>query len=160
MKSLHDMDHWWIGWMKYNPEACYKVNTDLKATLTADATGPLYPTVLRYSSLWAGYMVCTYDCMRILLLFILQQIPLPPQELCVYSQGLLADPFNESPLLGISSDIQGLAREVLQSFDYCYEQSGGFMGTFCIVCIFDQVAQSLNWSQREIEWLSSVKRES
>lgn len=94
IESLHELDRWWREWIIHSPEACERADTDPKTTMTADATGPLYLTVLRYSDLWAGYMVCTHHCIRILLLYILQQLSVTSQEFWISSE---EDQFRSRP---------------------------------------------------------------
>jgi hypothetical protein len=58
------------------------------------------------------------------------------------------------PLLGLSSDVEALARETLRSTDYCYVQSGKFIGTYCILLPLDIANSCFDEDSREARWLS------
>lgn len=59
-------------------------------------------------------------------------------------------------MLGISSDKTALAHELLRVFDFCYEKSGGFMGTFCVVTVLDEAYGALKKGSREANWVAGT----
>ena len=156
--SLAELDEWWHGWIIEDPQACYEIESTIDSTVIIDEDGPLFPTVLRYTSLSAAYLACTYDCGRIILLYLQRCLDMfVGDQLDVVSGRInktyLSANDNEGPLLGLCYDPTKLAHEILRSFDYCCEQAGGFMASFCVMVIENIEYGALKPDSREAKWL-------
>jgi len=155
--SLDELDDWWRGWITENPQVCYEIESAPDSTVILDDDGPLFPTVLQYTSLSAAYLVCTHNCGRILLLHlqrclgVLATDPLSTSD--AHSETVASDEHNKAPLLGICSDSRALAHEIMRSLDYCFEQAGGFMASFCVRVLQNEEYDTLDPGSREAEWL-------
>jgi hypothetical protein len=147
LATMSDLDSWWNEWALMNPRVCWTVKTNTQSTVLVDSDGPLYPTSLEYTSIDAAYIVSAYDAARILLLQVLTSLGLQAAPDFVQN-----DPTGSS-LLGISSDISGLAHEIVRSIEYCSTQSGHFMGSFSGILILDIAYSALERGSRVRKWL-------
>jgi hypothetical protein len=151
-----DLNSWWSGWISQNSNSATVVMSDEKLLIirTRDAEGVLFPTILQFDNLSNAYTVILYDALRILLLQASEKLltltPFDTQELIICHEQI---PPN-GPLLGLSSDVKALAREILRSMDYCYVQSGKFIGTYCILLSLDIANGCFDEDSREARWLS------
>lgn len=150
-----DLNSWWSGWISQNPNSASVVESEAEIIniRTRDAEGVLFPTILQFDSLSNAYAVILYDAARILLLQAWQKlstlIPCNAQELIVCHEQIQPNGI----LLGGSSDVEALAREILKSMDYCYVQSGKFIGTYCILLSLDIAHSCFEEGSREARWL-------
>jgi hypothetical protein len=160
--SLEELNCWWQYWMASklgNPEFCQEILLDTETTLyTKDANGVIFPSILVYDGLRTGYTVCTYNAARILLLeaiVMLSQTPSPLNSNDYLSMLNTNNNNNQGPLLGISSDVSGLAREIFRSAEYLHIKSDEFMVSFTSMFIFDIAYSALDPESREAKWLLS-----
>jgi hypothetical protein len=151
-----DLNSWWSGWISQNSNSATVIAPDAKEMniRTRDAEGFLFPSILHFDNLSNAYTVILYDAVRILLLQASQKLltltPLNAQELIVFHDQIQPN----EPLLGLSSDVEALAREILRSMDYCYVHSGKFIGTYCILLSLDIANSCFEEDSREAIWLS------
>ncbi|PQE10552.1 Fungal transcriptional regulatory N-terminal protein [Rutstroemia sp. NJR-2017a BVV2] len=162
--SIRTLDSWWKTWSRMYPHICREIPVTPEDAFMTDSTGIVFATKMTYDNLWIAYTVCNYDVARILLLQILQRITeakesvFPPpfygsidstqhEHLCEAVEN------KPSPLLGITSDIKGLAHEVFRSIDYINSQSRQFMVSFTSLFIFDVAYYALDARSREAQWL-------
>jgi len=152
--SLNELDNWWSGWIAANPQACDEIQSTSDSTVMVDDDGPLFPTILRYSSLSVAYLVCTHNCGRILLLYVQRCLGiLAVDRPSANNESGISDNTTTQPLLGICSNSISLAHEVLRSLDYCFEQAGGFMGSLCVMVLQNEKYGALDPVSREAAWL-------
>jgi hypothetical protein len=156
MKSVLELNSWWRQWIIDNPKLCREVKPNPKTTVTVDAEGPLFATILQYNKLWDAYTLFSYICARLFLLHILRTLTPVYEDFSAilgYPDDFVLDEPNNTPLLGITSDMIALGHELLHSFDYCYAYSGGFMGSFCVVTVLDAGFGALMPGSREANWV-------
>lgn len=146
---IEALNAWWRYWVDKHPAACQEHFPSLESTSTRDSEGLLFPSLLRFSDVWDAHAVCLYNIARILLLHI--WINLPQQS--VPDATFLLDEANDTPLLGISSDIKGLAHEIVRAYEYCHDDSRRFVGTFCIILPQDIAYECLDPNSREARFL-------
>jgi hypothetical protein len=155
-----DLNSWWSGWISQNSNSATTVPSDSRPIniLTNDVEGPLFQTILQFDNLSNAYTVILYHAVRILLLQALQKLltltPFDIQELIACDEQTQP----HLPFLGLSFDVEVLAREILRSMDYCYMQSGKFIGTYCIFLSLDIANSCFEEASREARWLSKNKR--
>jgi hypothetical protein len=127
----------------------------LENSLLRDEEGPLFDSSLFYDNIWTTHAYSLFNTTRILLLKTWK-------TLCNASNEPLENPIldepNDSPVLGITSDIVGLAKEVIRSLDYCHHPSRQFMGTFRAVLPQDVAYACLDPESREAKFLESSCR--
>ena len=151
-----DLNSLWSGWINQNWNSATVVASDAKSTnvRTRDAEGVLFPTILQFDNLSNAYAVILYNAVRILLLQASQKLlalhPFDAQDLIVCHEEIQSN----VPLLGLSSDAKALACEILRSMDYCYVQSGKFIGTYSIFLSLDIANSCFDECSREARWLS------
>jgi hypothetical protein len=156
--SIEELNAWWQYWMPTKPLPCQEIPIDTETTLyTKDANGVIFPSILVYDELRTGYTVCTYNAARILLLEALEVLSQTPSHLKSheYLSELNNDNNSQGPLLGISSDISGLAKEIFRSAEYLHTKSDMFMVSFTSMFIFDIAYSALDPNSREAKWLLS-----
>lgn len=145
------LNAWWREWISNHPHACEEYPANPTCTTTHDSRGLMFPTLLRYSTIWHAHAISLHATARLLLLHIwTRALPQATRDL---SDVVLDEP-NSSPLLGISSKVTGLAHEVIRSIDYCQEQSRRFVGTFCVILPQDIAYGSLDPASREARALT------
>lgn len=163
LASFQDLNTWWKHWLQNNLESCREVPTESDNTFTRDASGIVFSTLLQYDGLRTAYTLCTYDATRILLLQILQRIlQAERQALSSTSYNNAAESILEedpnskqTPLLGISLNIEGLAHEILRSIDYIHSQTHQFMTSFANFYLLDIAYSALDARSREARWFLS-----
>jgi len=148
---LDHLNDWWREWSSTHSQSCQAVSPDPSITITKDSAGLIFPTLLWYDSIWTAQTVCLYDTARIILLTMWEillrglnvplEVPMPTEP-------------NDTPLLGISSDITGLAHEIIRSLEYCHEESWRFIGTFCVILPQDVAYSCLRPESREKKFLA------
>lgn len=156
-----ELNCWWRRWILLNPKVCREVKPNPKSTVTADADGPLFATVLQFTKLWDAYTLCSYDCARLFLLHLLRSLAPAHEDFLkagAYPDSVILDEPNNSPLLGITSDMTGLGHEIIRSFAYCYASSGGFMGSFVVVTVLDGAFGALMPGSREANWVLEMSK--
>lgn len=153
VNTLHSLNAWWEDWLSKHPKACKEVPSTSEPRIIKDADRPPFPKVLAYDGLWTANIVITHDALRILLLQVWQFIVNADASVLKCEPDLPFDKPNDTPLLGISSDIHGLAREVLRSLEYCHEHSECFLGTICSFLALDVAYGVLDKESREGRWL-------
>jgi hypothetical protein len=162
--TIRTLDSWWKDWSRMYPQVCQEIPVTPEDAFMIDSTGIVFATKLIYNNLWIAYTVCNYDVARILLLQILQRIaeakrsvfptPVHGNNDSTQREHLgEAVENSQSPLLGITSDIKGLAHEVFRSIDYINSQSRHFMVSFTSLFIFDVAYYALDARSREAQWL-------
>ncbi len=154
-----DLNSWWSGWISQNSNSATVIALDAKEIniRPRDSEGVLFPSILHFDNLWNAYTLILYDAVRILLLQASQKLlaltPLNAEELIVFHDQIQPN----GPLLGLSSDVEALAREILRSMDYCYVQSGKFIGTYCILLSLEIAYSCFEDDSRAARWLSKNK---
>jgi hypothetical protein len=121
--SLEELNTWWLEWgTEHGLHA-----TEVPAPQAISQ--PPFHTSLEYDTLWTAFIVCIYDSMRILLLQLWHMLQSFPSLEQTVDRGIVLDMPNGTTLLGITSDIQGLACEIIRSLKYCYDKSRRFIST-------------------------------
>ncbi|KFA51891.1 hypothetical protein S40293_04101 [Stachybotrys chartarum IBT 40293] len=115
--SLQELNCWWQQWEANRTQLATEVALD------EGNAEPLFPTLLEYDLPWTAFAVCTYNAMRILLLQLSNTLQLTSCQDPAIHQGIILDIPNQTALLGITSDMRGLAREILRSLTYSYRMS-------------------------------------
>lgn len=152
--SINQLDVWWRYWLCAGGMTCEEVTIDVDTTMyTKDSKGVIYPTLLVYNSLGTAYTVCTYNATRMLLLEALQSLSYLQPHTATYESP--HEPNDKVPLLGISSDVKGLAHEIFRSAEYLHTMSEQFMVSFSSMFIFDIAYSALEPQSREAKWLLS-----
>ncbi|KAJ5810375.1 uncharacterized protein N7503_002593, partial [Penicillium pulvis] len=146
--SLKELNNWW-----HQRETEHtQVATEVTSHWTANE--PLFPTHLRYDTLWTAFAVCTYDAIRILLLQLWYTLQLFTSSIQTIDQEFVLDVPNRTALLGISSDTKGLAREILRSLNYSYGESRRFVCTFSFLFIQDIAYGCFDEGSKEAIWVA------
>ncbi|EPE32962.1 hypothetical protein GLAREA_05974 [Glarea lozoyensis ATCC 20868] len=154
LASLQQLDTWWKYWIRLNPYPCREFAIDSDSTLyTKDAEGVIFPTILVYNGLNTAYTLCTYNATRMLLLKLQETFPRSHAHPTGFESP--NDPHSQVPLLGLSSDYQGLAYEIFRSAEYLHVESDQFMVSFTSMFIFDIAYSALDPKSREAKWLLS-----
>ena len=138
--SFNELNTWWHHWEAEQTQPASEV------TSHHDTSESVFHTLLEYDTVWTAFTVCYYDAMRILLLqlrHILRLFPGPK---------IILDMPNPTPLLGITSDTKGLAREILRSLKYCYGKSQRFIYTSSFLFIQDVAYGSFDEYSKEAVW--------
>ena len=151
LASVITLNKWWREWLEERSYNCVEIPVDMTTPNTADMDGPLFSHILMFSDFWTAFEVCGHNTARILLLQMLRSIPDSSSHW--RTLGALLDETNISPLLGISSDITGLAHEILRCMDFCQAEQHKATGTFCVLLPTRVAYQSLNKDSREARWL-------
>lgn len=161
--SLRDLNFWWKAWLQNSPDPCQEYPVEPENSFSKDATGTVFETLLQFSRLAAAYTLCTYNATRILLLRILLRIS-QAEEQTVYHMGyysaaelnLLEEPNDKkTPLLGVSSNIEGLAHEIFRAIEYVHHQTQDFMTSFANFYLLDIAYSALDPRSREAKWFRS-----
>lgn len=145
--SLKELNAWWLQWEAEHAQSAMEV------TPHQTISEPLFPTHLQYDILWTAFTVCVYDAIRILLLQLWQNLQLFPEESQTAPEGAVLDMPNDTALLGVTSDIKGLGREILRSLKYCYGKSRRFISTFSFLFIQDVAYGCFNQDSKEALWI-------
>lgn len=126
------LNSWWRHWEAEDTHSAIEI--PLYPT-----TPSILPTLLKYNRLDTAFTICIYNAMRILLLQLWQTLRHHPNpiEATTYDRGIILDLPNETALLGITSDIKGLAREILRSLECCYGEFSRFTCTVSFLFIQD-----------------------
>ncbi|RDW62344.1 hypothetical protein BP6252_11777 [Coleophoma cylindrospora] len=151
IQSFRDINKWWQQWEAHIADSCEEVTTDPKSTIMVDEDGILFPTLFEYKNFFTAYTTCIYNAVRIQLLLLWEILTRAAPHTAEPQLGL--DEPNNTPLLGITSDARGLAREIFQSLEYCHLQSKHHFGTFCLLFPVDFAYGSLGLNSRESRWL-------
>lgn len=162
--SLQELNNWWHCFIKKHPSACWNISPGSRSGFTRDEKGLVFETVLEYSGLWIAYTVCTYDATRILLLQTLERI-IEGENRYPYVDNYRILPDNsghqanledsQTPLLGITTNIQGLAHEIFRSLEYCHLNSRHYMGSYSCIFVPDIAFFSIDAESREAKWFWS-----
>jgi hypothetical protein len=143
---LEQLNVWWQEWEPEYGQSAWEVPASPANTKV------LFPTLLEYDKLCIAFTVSIYDMMRILLLQLWQRLRFSPNGLQTSKQIILDMP-NRTVLLGISSDVQGLACEILRSLTYCYDKSPQLVGTFSFLFIQDVAYGCFDANSIEARWI-------
>lgn len=146
--SLKELNTWWQQW---ETECAQSTKEVASSHATSE---PLFPTLLEFDTMWTAYTVLIYDTMRILLLQLWHKLQLVPHLNQSTKQNIILDMPNGTALLGISSDMKGLACEILRTLTYCYGQSRRIGSTFSFLFIQDVAYGCLDPGSREALWLA------
>lgn len=169
--SIQELNNWWHCFINIHPNACWEISPDSRSGFTRDEEGLVFETVLEYGGLWIAYTVCTYDVTRILLLQTLKRIK-EGENQYPYADNYGLSPRTTStqsttnvhqeepdeprtPLLGITSNIQGLAHEIFRSLEYCHLISQHYMGSYSCIFVPDIAFSSIDAESREAKWFWS-----
>ena len=142
--TLEHLNSWWQEWEPEHRQSAWEVPT----------RETLFSTLLEYDTLWTAFTVLVYDMMRILLLQLTRRLGSvlgDPSSQPSYQA--IADIPKKTILLGISSDTQALAREILRSLTYCYEKSPQLVGTFSFLFIQDVAYGCFCPHSKEGQWI-------
>ncbi|KFY71966.1 hypothetical protein V499_07861 [Pseudogymnoascus sp. VKM F-103] len=138
--SLEELNTWWHHWEAEQTEPASEL------TSHQDTNESIFHTLLEYDTLWTAFTVCYYDAIRILLLqlwYILRPFPGPK---------IILDEPNRTALLGITSNSERLAREILRSLKYCYRKSQRFIYTSSFLFIQDVAYGCFYQGSKEAAW--------
>jgi len=161
--ALHQkLDVWWNNWWPLNKNFCHKQDSMLYS-----GEEKVFTSSLEYGNVASAYLVATYNTTRILLLFLLQillknngsktNLNSSPHE-AEYLLARRSDPIHQ-PLCGLSSDIQALAREICQTFEYCNRMSEPrYTCSFSCMIALDTAYSSLDPTSPEARWILSRTR--
>jgi hypothetical protein len=147
--SLEELNTWWYQWEANHPQAATEVPS------YQSTSEPLFPTLLEYDILRSAYTVCTHNTMRILLLQIWQMLQPFHDSLASANPEVILDVPNRTALLGITSDIQGLACEILRSLKFCYGKSRRFTITFAFLFIQEVTYGCFDKESEEAKWVAA-----
>jgi hypothetical protein len=101
--SLEELNTWWQKWESKHAQSAWEV------TSNRESNQLLFPTLLEFDRLWSAFEVSTYNAIRILLLQLWNRLQLVASPIEETTQKIVLDIPNGTVLLGISSDIKGLA---------------------------------------------------
>lgn len=146
--SLKELNNWWHQWEAEHTQAA----TEVTSHWTANEL--LFPTHLRYDTLWTAFTVCTYDAIRILLLQLWHTLQSFSSSIQTIDQEFVLDVPNGTALVGISSDTKSLAREILRSLKYSYGESRRFIHTFNFLFIQDTAYGCFDEGSKEAIWIA------
>jgi hypothetical protein len=138
--SLEELNTWWHHWEAEQTQPATEV------TSHQDANESIFDKLLEYDTMWTAFTVCYYDAIRILLLqlwYILRPFPAPE---------IILDEPNRTELLGITSNSERLAREILRSLKYCYGKSQRFIYTSSFLFIQDVAYGCFYQGSKEAAW--------
>lgn len=139
-RSIEELNGWWREWEVEHRNAAAEIITR--------GGSPLFPSILEYKTPWEAFTICIYDVMRILLLELWEALRLSSNF-----HLLVLDETNGTAFLGITSDIKGLACEILRSLGYSYRLSRRFVYTVSFLVISDVVYGCFDPDSREARWL-------
>ena len=147
--SLEELNTWWRHWEADHAQPATEV-------ISQPVNGePLFPTLLEYDMPWTAYTVCNYNAMRILLLQLWNMLQPIPGSSQTTSQGVVLDMPNPTALLGITSNIKGLACEILRSLKYSYRKSRRFIFTGSFLFIQDTAYGCFDEGSKEAVWVAT-----
>ena len=145
------LDAWWRGWASENSTSCYERSLDSELAICWDEQGPVFSTVLYFDNFLACYLLAVHNSFRILLLGIWTK--LSESELGSMDLPRILEEPNPLPVLGITTDANGLALEILRCLEYCATQSKKFLGTYCVLFPLTVVSKCYPDTTREGKWL-------
>ena len=129
--SLEELNACWQQWESHHTQPATEVTSH---QLTGE---PLFPTLLEYDMPWTAFTVCNYNAMRILLLQLWHMLQSIPGSTQTTDRGVVLDMPNPTALLGITSNIKGLACEILRSLKYAYGKCRRFIFTSSFLFLQD-----------------------
>jgi len=153
IEVLRELDACWLEGRRRCSGNCKEVFPDPENTITVDDDGLLFPSILVFENFWSGYTISMHNSIRILLLQALKLMSVDDSEV---PEPLVKT--DSAPLLGITSDVRGLACEIIRSIEYCYIQSEHYLGTSCFVLPLDVAYGCLEKDSREAKWLQETKK--
>lgn len=145
---IQRLNTWWQSW-----EAVRLKSVVATVECSANNSIPLSKQI-QYNSAWTAFTVCLYNAIRIIALQTwnrLQHVACMPP---CYSQGCVLDMTGSTILLGITSDIKGLAYEIMQSLAFSYRQSHRFIFTISFLFIQDVAYGCFNPRSQEAQWIA------
>ena len=143
--TFRQLNEWWRRWE-------LDCGSLVAVVYHTAADEPPFPTLLKYKNLWTAFTVCVYDAIRILLLQLWQPFQHFLSSSEPIDESFLLETPNRTGLLGITTDIKGLAREILRSLNYCYEKSRRFIYTFSFLFIQDVAYGCFEPGSKEALW--------
>lgn len=147
-ESLGEINAWWLKWEVNNTHAATEVTPHRELGDTP------FTSLLEYDRPFTAFAVCYYNAMRILLLQLWEMLSSPPKSMRTAERNAVLDIPNPTVLLGISSDIKGLACEILQSLPYSYEMSRRFVFTCSFLFIQDVAYGCFAQHSAEATWVA------
>ena len=146
--SIQELNSWWQQW---------EANHAWPATEVVyhQETGePAFPTLLDYDTPWTAFATCMHNAMRILLLQLSNTLQL---TVCsapgIHQDAVILDQPNSTALLGITSDIRGLASEILRSLRYSYRMSRRIIFSCSFFFIRDVAYGCFPRQSKEATWV-------
>lgn len=147
ISSLQDLNSWWQQW-----EATHTIPAS-EVPSHRGTDEPIFPTLLDYDMPWTAFATCTYNAMRILLLQLLSKLLLTTCSDPGNQQDAILDVPNPTALLGITSDIRGLAHEILRSLRYSYRMSPRIIFSCSFFFIRDVAYGCFPRESEEAQWV-------
>jgi hypothetical protein len=145
--SLQELNSWWQQWEAHHTRPASEV------ALHQGTGEPVFPTLLDYDMPWTAFTTCTYNAMRILLLQLSNTLQLTVYPDPGIRQDFVLDIPNSTALLGITSDIRGLAYEILRSLTYSYRMSRRIIFSCSFFFIRDVAYACLPRGSKEAKWV-------
>ena len=153
--AMNELDNWWRGWAATHLGRCWERPPDATTRISYDQEGPVFDTVLFFETYWTCYVTIFHNALRIVLLGIWHELSNLPYA-SKHPIGTPNNEINPLPLLGISTDIRGLALEIFRSIEFSEYQARKFLGTYCILFPILYAQQCLSPQSREGRWLLSL----
>jgi hypothetical protein len=146
--SLEELNAWWRQWEVDHAQPAIEVTSH-------QVTGePLFPTLLEYDMPWTAFTVCNYNAMRILLLQLWHMLQPISGLTQTADQDVVLDMPNSTALLGITSNIKGLACEILRSLKYSYGKCRRFIFTSSFLFLQDTAYGCFDQDSQEAVWVA------
>jgi hypothetical protein len=146
---------WRLGFEREFPNCCYEVNTDPGTSLSVDAKGVLFPTILHYRSLSEAADIMLYDSSLLMLLNINQ---FTTGQAFVFDTKVTETVQRTNPLYlpGETSSFREIALEICRSIEYhmlpIHSNAGSFFTLFpARVAYF-----AMSRTSREAVWIESI----
>ena len=156
-QAFDELDAWWRSWATMHLDSCTKKSPDPKTKLSFDEGGPVFDSVLHFQSYWDCYVTIFHNALRIILLSVWEQYC----QLRYAERHSIRSPNDETnplPLLGISTDREGLALEIFRCIEFCESLTRNFMGNSCILFPIYYAQQNVNLISREGRWVLSLPK--
>lgn len=148
--SLEELNAWWRQWEADHAQPAIEVASHQVAGEL------LFLTTLEYDMPWTAFTVCNYNAMRILLLQLWHMLrPMPIFGLNrPTNHDVLLDVPNSTPLLGITSNVKGLACEILRSLKYSYRKCRRVIFTSSFFFLQDTAYGCFDQDSKEAIWIA------
>ena len=151
-RSLENLDAYFRMWATKNLHNIH-AHTPVHAFFN-DAEGQVFETMLDFDTFWTCYITILYNGARILLLQARQKLIDSSRPILDLTP--LVDEENPTALLGVTSDIQGLALEIIRTSEFCIDDKSKtqrFLGTFCLLWPIGAAFMCFDPASRVGRWL-------